>query len=180
MTNCRRKFIQENPDAPHPRSCAKCHLGPCKELPADPGLPEDAETKKLITPINLNGGMDAILESTREGVAMLMAAAVEKVTPFHRLPRADAELVYLLTEEANEVGKAAMKLMRHGPESCNPDKPEDGTNRAQLEDEIGDFLAAVHMLIFIGYLDEGQIMASKEVKLASVKKYLHHQEDRNA
>lgn len=55
-----------------------------------------------------------------------------------RLTYAQAERLAVLIEDCGEIVTAATKIMRHGYESTNPDDPGAGTNRHQLEQELGD------------------------------------------
>jgi len=92
---------------------------------------------------------------------------------FNGLTSAEAERLFLLSEECGEVIQAIGKILRHGYESRHPNGGP--TNREQLEKEIGDVRAAVTMLAQAEDLSRYIMAASKEEKLKSVTKYLHHQ-----
>ena len=95
---------------------------------------------------------------------------------FNKLTPAEAESLALLIEECGEVIQAVGKIQRHGYESYNPDRPEKGSNRAQLEAELGDLRAAVVMMLEAGDVEDDLMEAHARAKKRSVKQYLHHQE----
>ena len=99
------------------------------------------------------------------------------LVPFNELTPAEAERLEMLDEEAKEVGTAKSKIMRHGPYSYNPDKPEDGDNMKQLQREVTDFFACLHMMIEAG--DPIRLPTAIEIDAAIQKKlkYAHHQGD---
>lgn len=99
------------------------------------------------------------------------------VAPFNALTNAEAERLEMLDEEAKEVGVAKSKIVRHGYDSYNPDKPEDGDNAQQLQREITDFFACLHMMIEAG--DPVRLPTAIEIDAAIQKKlrYAHHQEE---
>jgi hypothetical protein len=67
---------------------------------------------------------------------------------FNQLTPAEDERLAKLCEEAAEVVQIGMKIMRHGYESYNPDKPEDGSNREQLCRELEDlYKIATYMFV---------------------------------
>ena len=95
-------------------------------------------------------------------------------TPSSTLPNlkpAELERLALLMEECGEVVQSISKIMRHGYSSAGY------TNRADLEKEIGDVLAAVCLMAAGGDIDMEHVVAFKHKKLADVRQYLHHQED---
>lgn len=59
------------------------------------------------------------------------------------ITKAEAERLHLLIEECGEVIQAATKVLRHGYESCHPERPE-RTNRDDLRREIIDVRAVMH------------------------------------
>lgn len=60
---------------------------------------------------------------------------------FAKITEAERERLEMLAEEASEVIKAVTKILRHGYYSRNPNRPDEGDNRKQLEREITDFRA---------------------------------------
>lgn len=90
------------------------------------------------------------------------------------LAPAEIERLALLAEEAGEVVQAIGKILRHGYESVNPLHPGP-TNRGALEKEIGDFLAAVHLMAERSDVDRRLVELARTEKLAKVGCWLHHQ-----
>jgi hypothetical protein len=95
--------------------------------------------------------------------------------PFNGLSDAELERLAILAEEAAEVVQVVGKILRHGYESCHPHRPEQGTNRQHLEEEIGNFAHMVDRMIAKGDVDEGMILASSTEKARTIGQYLHHQ-----
>lgn len=93
---------------------------------------------------------------------------------FNKLTPAEDERLALLAEECAEVVKAVTKIQRHGYESHNPHDLAAGSNRAQLENEIGNVIAAVRLLTTAGDVRATNIAESTADKLATVRQYLHH------
>lgn len=92
---------------------------------------------------------------------------------FNNLTPAEAERLALLAEEAAEVVKAAMKILRHGYESRHP-----GTgvqNREHLQEELGDLRAAQIIMFAEGDINRQTVNAASESKLKRAGQYLHHQ-----
>jgi len=52
----------------------------------------------------------------------------------------------LLAEECGEVIQVIGKILRHGYDSTHPNDPEGDTNRALLENELGDLNAALQLM----------------------------------
>jgi hypothetical protein len=61
---------------------------------------------------------------------------------FNGLSPAEAERLALLLEELGEAQQVIGKILRHGYESHHPENPDD-SNRALLEGELGDVMAAI-------------------------------------
>lgn len=94
---------------------------------------------------------------------------------FNKLSPAELEKLAYLSEECGEVVKAINKIIRHGYSSINPDAPQKGTNKIQLEKEIGDLFTAVNVLCKSHDLNNVTIVEHTNCKII---KYMHHQEDR--
>jgi hypothetical protein len=94
---------------------------------------------------------------------------------FNGLTPAEQERLVMLDEEAKEVGGKVSKTLRHGPYSHNPDKPKDGSNMRQLQNEVTDFFAVLHMMIEAG--DPIRLPTAIEIDAAIQRKlrYAHHQ-----
>jgi hypothetical protein len=95
--------------------------------------------------------------------------------PFNGLRCDEAERLVLLSEEAAEVIQAVGKILRHGYEDINPDKPADGDNRTQLEMELGDFAYARRLMLVGADLDVRTIKVAAGIAAEAKPKWLHHQ-----
>ena len=101
-------------------------------------------------------------------------SAIDELHHFNELTAAEDERLALLLEEMGEALQIIGKIQRHGYESYHPDRPS-VPNRALLEKEIGDVLAAIDMLVQRKDLDPGQIDGHRLNKHRKVGRYLHHQ-----
>lgn len=97
--------------------------------------------------------------------------------PFNQLSNAQAERLAILSEELGEGILAIGKILRHGYESRNPLIPMSDTNRQDLERELGDILGAVMVMVDANDLDKDHISAQVDVKIESLKRWVHHQND---
>ncbi len=91
---------------------------------------------------------------------------------FNDLTPAEAERLAYLIEECAEVQQIACKVLRHGYNSLNPDRREDGPNRAQLSRELVDLAGAIARMI------DSEDVGPSVLKEADPKKgqrYMHHQ-----
>lgn len=85
------------------------------------------------------------------------------------------ERLAILAEELGEAQQALGKMMRHGPQSQNPFKPEDGNNMLQLERELGHVVAAFIMLADVfETADVNHLEPHIKLKLLKVKQWLHY------
>jgi hypothetical protein len=92
---------------------------------------------------------------------------------FNKLTLAQVERLAILSEECGETVQASMKILRRGYDRKNPNKPSP-TNRAHLEEELGNILSAIEMMVKAGDVRSKKIKASLEAKRERVKKYLYH------
>jgi NTP pyrophosphatase (non-canonical NTP hydrolase) len=92
--------------------------------------------------------------------------------PFNQLTPAQAERLAKLAEEAGEIVQAAMKILRHGYDSFNPDDPDHEGNRAELERELGDLHAITGLMLERGDLHGVPLFGSE-----GAMRYMHHQAD---
>lgn len=90
------------------------------------------------------------------------------------LTDAETERLALLGEECAEIGQTIGKILRHGPESRNPDVTGSPTNREDLEHEIGDLLWAIDLLNHCGDISMLRTRADNG-RHARKLRYLHHQ-----
>lgn len=94
------------------------------------------------------------------------------------LTPAETERLALLAEEMGECIQLIGKVLRHGYESRDPTNPNKGSNREQLEKEVGQVLFAID-LICKQDLCETAIEDNRAQKAQTVWKWLHYQ-DSNA
>jgi NTP pyrophosphatase (non-canonical NTP hydrolase) len=94
---------------------------------------------------------------------------------FNQLTPAEAERLALLLEEMGEAQQVIGKILRHGYDSYHPDDPNGPDNRALLEKEMGDVMAAADMLVLANDLDMVKLARSRAEKSRKVHRYLHHQ-----
>jgi NTP pyrophosphatase (non-canonical NTP hydrolase) len=89
---------------------------------------------------------------------------------------AEAERLFLLTEECAEVIKEAQKILRHGFENHHPDEPKI-TNRVRLQKELSDLLFIMKMMMLATDIDFDKILCKKaeEHKLRNI----HYQQNRD-
>lgn len=87
----------------------------------------------------------------------------------------EAERLECLAEEAGEVVKAAMKVLRHGYDSCNPFDPKRISNRADLGKEVGNFIVVKDKMLFRGDLSSGDVAYGRDEKENNWPIYTHHQ-----
>lgn len=80
------------------------------------------------------------------------------------------EIILILSEECAEVAKEVSKIMRFGPDQIKPGK--DKTNIQVLEEELGDLLAMIELLVDkdVGVSNEGLELA-KKAKFEKLKKW---------
>ena len=81
----------------------------------------------------------------------------------------DNEILAILQEECAEVIQAVSKINRFGYTSINPRDYEN--NRQHLEEEIGDLICMVQLLIEHKIVDSGSVDAAALNKRAKLKKW---------
>lgn len=91
---------------------------------------------------------------------------------FNSLSPAEVERLALLMEECGEVIQVIGKVLRHGYASYHPDTGK--TNREDLERELGDLWAACSLMTGAGDISLSKVCDSKQAKLSSVGRWLHH------
>lgn len=91
------------------------------------------------------------------------------------LTPAETERLALLAEEMGECLQLIGKVLRHGYESCDPTDPGKGSNREQLEKEVGQVQFATTLLCVAGDLHEAGVEDGREQKAQAVWKWLHYQ-----
>lgn len=80
--------------------------------------------------------------------------------------------LHLLQEECLETAMVASKALRFGLTDCDPDAPNSLPKYKLLEQELGDILAIVDILLNNGIgISWESIMAAKEKKFEKLAKY---------
>ena len=79
------------------------------------------------------------------------------------------EVMNILSEECAEVIQAISKVHRFGLNNLKPGKPK--TNREHLEEEIGDLLAMVDILLEKGIVTTANLEIAKQAKIEKLKKW---------
>jgi hypothetical protein len=93
---------------------------------------------------------------------------------FNKLTEAQAERLALLLEECGEAQQAIGKILRHGYENYSPFDDKHTPNRIALMRELGHIYAAVYLMFTNGDVDVLRIRESRDGKLKSVGRWLHH------
>lgn len=80
------------------------------------------------------------------------------------------EIILILSEECAEVAKEVSKIMRFGPDQVKPGK--DKTNIQVLEEELGDLMAMIELLVDknIGVSKQG-LNKAKKAKFEKLKQW---------
>lgn len=94
---------------------------------------------------------------------------------FNNLSEAQLERLAILVEECAEVQQIAMKIMRHGYLSYNPDDPDETENSQLLNKELGDLQLILDLMAKEEDIDEFTILGYRDAKKRKIHKYLHHQ-----
>jgi NTP pyrophosphatase (non-canonical NTP hydrolase) len=76
----------------------------------------------------------------------------------------DKEILLITQEECAEVTQAISKVFRFGFDSSH----KGVNNRAHLEEEIGDLMCMIDLLIDNGIVSESAVMTAKNEKLAKL------------
>jgi NTP pyrophosphatase (non-canonical NTP hydrolase) len=97
---------------------------------------------------------------------------------FNQLTPPELERLALLVEEMGESLQIIGKILRHGMDSYNPISDDRRTNRELLEKELGDVKHATDRLTEANDLDLSEILMNAEKKRISIRRWLHHQEDK--
>jgi len=81
----------------------------------------------------------------------------------------EKEVMDILQEECAEVIQAVSKVSRFGIDNYKPGKPL--TNREHLEEELGDLLAMVDIMLEQGIVSQGNLEVAKQAKIEKLKKW---------
>ena len=79
------------------------------------------------------------------------------------------EVMDITQEECAEVIQAISKISRFGIDNFKPNKPK--TNREHLEEEVGDMLAMVDIMIEQGIVTQDNLDIAKAAKIEKLKKW---------
>jgi NTP pyrophosphatase (non-canonical NTP hydrolase) len=77
------------------------------------------------------------------------------------------EILSIFMEENSECIQAVSKIFRFGLDSSWKGE----TNREHLEEEIGDLLCMVELLVKVGIIDQNQVEIAKQNKYQKLKKW---------
>lgn len=80
-----------------------------------------------------------------------------------------SEIMDILQEECAEVIQAVSKCRRFGIDNYKPGKPK--SNREHLEDELGDLLAMIDILIEDSVVSYDNLIVAKAAKIEKLKKW---------
>lgn len=79
------------------------------------------------------------------------------------------EVMDITQEECAEVIQAISKIRRFGMDNAKPGT--DYTNRAHLEEELGDVLAMIDILLINDIVNWGNLHRAKRAKIEKLKKW---------
>jgi NTP pyrophosphatase (non-canonical NTP hydrolase) len=79
------------------------------------------------------------------------------------------EVMDILQEECAEVIQAVSKISRFGIDNYKPGKPK--TNREHLEEELGDLLAMIDILVHLKEVDALSLQLAKLRKIEKLKQW---------
>jgi NTP pyrophosphatase (non-canonical NTP hydrolase) len=79
------------------------------------------------------------------------------------------EILLITQEECAEVIQAISKISRFGLDAKHPDRVE--TNREHLEEEVGDLLAMIDLLIINSVVSEDNLNAARRKKFAKLRQW---------
>lgn len=81
----------------------------------------------------------------------------------------DKEILLITQEECAEVSQAISKVFRFGFEDCHPVTKIN--NREHLEEELGDLMCMIDLLIDSGVVSESAVMTAKHEKMMKLEKW---------
>ena len=79
------------------------------------------------------------------------------------------EIMDILQEECAEVIQAVSKVRRFGIDNYKPGKPK--TNKEHLEEELGDLLAMVDIMLEQDIVSWGNLEVAKKAKIEKLRKW---------
>ena len=81
----------------------------------------------------------------------------------------EKEVIDILQEECAEVIQAVSKINRFGADNIKPGKPK--TNREHLEEELGDMLAMIDIMMELSVISLDKLEIAKKAKIEKLKKW---------
>ena len=81
----------------------------------------------------------------------------------------EKEVMDILQEECAEVIQAVSKISRFGIDNFKPGKPK--TNREHLEEELGDMLAMIDIMLELGVVSTDNLEVAKHAKIEKLKQW---------
>ena len=79
------------------------------------------------------------------------------------------EVMDILQEECAEVIQAVSKISRFGIDNFKPGKPK--TNREHLEEELGDMLAMIDIMLEFSVVSIDNLETAKKAKIEKLKQW---------
>ena len=89
---------------------------------------------------------------------------MNKFIKMKEINEANREILLITQEECAEVTQAISKVFRFGMDDTHNGE----TNREHLEEEIGDLLCMIDLMIDSGMVSESAVMTAKHEKLAKL------------
>jgi len=81
----------------------------------------------------------------------------------------EKEVLDILQEECAEVIQAVSKIRRFGANNVKPGKPK--TNREHLEEELGDMMAMIDIMLELDIVDMDNLEIAKKAKIEKLKQW---------
>ena len=81
----------------------------------------------------------------------------------------EKEVMDILQEECAEVIQAVSKISRFGIDNFKPGKPK--TNRDHLEEELGDMLAMIDIMLELGVISIDNLEVAEKAKIVKLKQW---------
>lgn len=79
------------------------------------------------------------------------------------------EILLITQEECAEVTQAISKCFRFGMDNYKPGKPK--TNREHLEEELGDLLAMIDIMVEQNIVNDDTLNIAKQAKIEKLKQW---------
>jgi len=96
---------------------------------------------------------------------MVIKRIMNKFMKMHEINDANREILLITQEECAEVTQAISKVFRFGMEDTHKGE----SNREHLEEEIGDLMCMIDLLIDSGMVSESAVMTAKREKMMKLQ-----------